>query len=291
MIKGIVRCSVMLLVSVVLASSAAPAAEQYQTEVSAVYSRFDSEDDLRVITYGPAMEWYFSPVNTSDHSYAEAAFLEHIGSVFATVQKMSTKIGAFDADGPMTNIGINYARPDFPFAIRAQAGYAKLDIDSVSGNVRINSYLLKAGYFFAKTLLAGIEYSSSKQDVSIAATNLKQTEYGLFGKYVHELGHHRELSFEARLSQEKDHNGVEELTNTVEEILVDYYLSRSLSIGAGIANSSGQDASRDGMTYSARARYFIVPQFSIEAGYEKFQDAHDGYPGEKSLDVVLAARF
>ncbi len=291
MIKGVIRCSVMLLVSVVLAGSAAYAAEQYQTEVSAEYSRFDSDDGLRVIFYGPKVEWFFSPVNTSEHSYAEAAFLEHIGSVFASVQKMSTNIGAVDADGPLAQVGINYTRPDFPFAIKAQTGYAKLDIDSVSGNVRIKSYLLKAGYFFEKTLLAGIEYSSSKQDVSIATTNLKQTEYGLFGKYVHELGHHRELNFEARLSREKDDNGVDELTNTVEELLVDYFFSKSLSIGAGIANSSGQDDSRDGMTYSARARYFIVPQFSVEAGYERFLDSHDGFAGDKTFNVILAGRF
>lgn len=289
--KGIIRCSMMLLVSVMVAGSAADAMEQYQTEVSAIYSRFDSEDDFQLISYGPAVEWYFSPVNTSDHSYAEAAFLERIGSVFATVQEMSIEIGAFEADGPMTLIGINYTRPDFPLAIQAEVGYGKLDIDTVSGDVKIKSYLLNAGYFLAKTLLAGIEYSTTKLEVSIAATDLKQTDYGLFGKYVHEVGNHQELNLEARLSREKVFNGVEDLTNTVEEILVDYYLSRSLSIGVGIANSSGQDDSRDGMTYSARARYFIVPQFSIEAGYEKFQEAHDGYAGEKSFDVILSARF
>ena len=280
-----------MLISVVVASSAAHAVEQYQTEVSAVYSRFDTDDDLRIISSGLAAEWYFSPVNTSDHPYAEAAFLERIGSFFATIQKMDTKFGAFEADGPMTQVGINYTRPHLPYAIGAEVGYAKLDIDSVDGNVRITSYLVNAGYFFTKTLLAGIEYSTSKEEVSIAPTDLKQTDYGLFGKYVHDLGHHRALNIEARLSREKVFNGVENLTNTAEEILVDYYFSRSLSVGAGIENSSGQDDSRDGLTYSARARYFFVPQFSVEAGYEKFEETHDGYAGETSFDVVLAARF
>ncbi len=86
-------------------------------------------------------------------------------------------------------------------------------------------------------------------------------------------------------------DGVENLRNTVEALLVDYFLSKSLSIGAGIANSSGQDDSRDGMTYSARARYFIVPEFSVEAGYERFLNAHDGLPGEKTFNVILAGRF
>jgi hypothetical protein len=290
MIKGIVRCSVMLLVSVVLAGSAAYAAEQYQTEVSAIYSRFESGADLRITTYGPGVEWYFSPVNTTDHSYAEAAFLERIGSVFAAVRKMDFELGALDADGPVTQIGINYTRPDFPFAIKAEAGYGNLDIDT-GGDVKLKSHLLSAGYFFAKTLLAGFEYSREKEEVSIATMYLKQTDYALFGKYVHELSDHRELNFEARLSRETFFDGTDELTNTAEEILVDYFPSRSLSIGAGIANSSGQEASREGMTYSARARYFIVPQFSIEAGYERFLAAHDGYDDEKTLDVVLAARF
>ena len=79
MIKGVIRCSVMLLVSVVLASGAAYAAEQYQTEVSAVYSRFESGADLRITTYGPGVEWFFSPVNTSEHSYAEAVHSRIVG--------------------------------------------------------------------------------------------------------------------------------------------------------------------------------------------------------------------
>ena len=291
MLKGIVGYLVMLLVSLALAGSTAYAVEQYQTEVSAVYSRFDTDDDLRVISYGLAAEWYFSPVDTSSHSYAEAAFLERIGSVFATIQKMDTKFGAFEADGPMTQVGVNYTRPDFPLAIQAAVGYAKLDIDTFGGDVKIKSYLLNAGYFLAKTLLAGIEYSTSKEEVSIAPTDLKQTDYGLFGKYVNEIDNHRTLNIEARLAREKVFNGVEDLTNTVGEILVDYYFSRSLSIGAGIENSSGPDDSRDGLTYSARARYFFVPQFSIEVGYEKFKEAHDGYAGEEAFDVVLAARF
>jgi hypothetical protein len=289
--KGIIRfISVLMFVCAVV--PAAGAQEEYQTEVSALYDRYESGQDFRITSYGAAAEIFFAPVNTTDHPYAEAAFLERIGSVGVMVQKQEWKLFSVDASGPQFGIGLNYAQPDFPLVIRAEYSTTTLDVDAPGvEDVKVNTYTLGVGNYFTKTLLVGIDYDFVKVEYPGGLGTSKMSSYGLFAKYVHELEHHRELSFEARLSRDTLDDGAEDFSNTAEELFVDYYFNKSLSLGAGIANSSGEEESAEGQTYSARARYFFTPQFSLEGYYDRFLNSNEGLEDDKAFGFALAARF
>lgn len=84
-IKGTIipKCFSSLAVFAVLGFCAATAyaEDAYQTEIAANYLRYDSSLDYRSTSTTVFAEVFFAPVKTADHPYAEAAFLERIGSV------------------------------------------------------------------------------------------------------------------------------------------------------------------------------------------------------------------
>lgn len=279
----------------VFCTAAAYAEEQYQTEISAIYLRSDANQDSRAIMYGVSAQVFFEPVKTAEHPYAEAAFLERIGSVFVTALNVDEKSGPLKGKGPMLDLGVNYAKPGFPLAIQATYAASKQDYDApFSGDVKSSSYGLSVGNYFTNTLLAGVEYLYNTADFSFtgSSSTIKNTGYGLFAKYVYELEHGKELSFEGSLGTGKSDDGNETLSNTNVALSVDYFFTRSLSAGVGIKNSSGKDENAEGRTYSANARYFITPGFSVQATYDRFLNSNAGFANnDKSFGVFLAARF
>lgn len=246
--------------------------------------------------YGVAAEVFFAPVKTAEHPYAEAAFLAHIGSAFVSVLNEEMKgPGPMKGNGQALAASINYTTPDFPLAIKAMYSTLKFDLDApYNTKSKFNAYGLSIGNYFTHTLLAGVEYSYSKADSSnplFPTITTKSKDYGLFAKYVHELEHGRELSFEGSLGTSKSDDGTENLSNTNVALAVDYFFNRSLSAGVGIENSSGKDKDFEGRTYSTNVRYFITPRISVQAKYDRFLNANPGLYTEKSFGATLAARF
>jgi Putative general bacterial porin len=284
-----------LMAVLVSGYTAAYAAEQYQTEISPEYLRSDSDDNFRVIMAGFNAEMFFAPVNTADHPYAEAAFLERIGSVFISAARVDTKDDVLKGDGMFYGAGINVAKPGCPLAVRATYAATKIDYtEPATGNLKISEYGIRAGYYFLPTLLAGVEYDHTKRDFALAGfrgVSDKRADYGFFAKYVHELRGGREMSFEAALGTSSFDDGTETLTNTRESLDLDYFFNRGLSAGVGIENNSGKDKSREGRTYSANVNAFITPMFSVKALYERFLNSNHGEPSDRTIDVLLAARF
>jgi len=294
--KSTGRMVVMVLSLVlVFCAVAAYAEEQYQTEVSATYFRSDTDQDNRAFLYGGSAEVFFEPVKTAEHPYAEAAFLERIGSVFVNALNQDTKSGSQEGNGPMLQVGVNYAKPGFPLAIQAVYFTSKIDFGApYNGNMKSNGYALSVGNFFMDTLLAGVDYTYNKTDFSSAggpssSTNTK--DYDLFAKYLYELEHGRELSFAGKLGTSKSDDGTETLSNNHVGLSVDYFFNRSLSAGVGIENNSGKDKDDEGRTYSANVRYFITPRLSVQATYDRFLNANPGLSNDKSFGATLAARF
>jgi hypothetical protein len=291
---GRIAASVLSVV-LVFCAVAAYAEEQYQAEVSANYSRSDYDFDSRAIMYGVSAEVFFEPVKTTEHPYAEAAFLERIGSAFVFVGNFDSKAGSSEGKGPMLEVGVNYAKPGFPLAIQAMYFTSKQDYGApFNGTVKSNGYALRVGNYFTNTLLAGVEYMYDKADFSftgfsMASSNIK--DYRLFAKYIYELEHGRELSFEENMGTTKSDDGTKTLSNTDVALAVDYFFSRSLSAGAGIGNNSGKDKNSEGRTYSANIRYFFTPRFSARATYDRFLNANPGLSNDKIVGATLAARF
>jgi len=281
----------------VLASgcTAAYAAEQYQAEISPEYLRQDSDDNSRVILAGFNAEMFFAPVNAADHPYAEAAFLERIGSVFFSAARADTKGDTFKGDGMFYGAGVNLTTPGFPLAVRATYAATKIDYtEPATGDLKISEYGVKAGYYLLHTLLAGVEYDQTKRDFTLSGFQGipdKRANYSLFAKYVHELRGGKELSFEAALGTNRFDDGTETLTNTRESLSADYFFNRSLSAGVGFENNSGKDKSIEGRTYSANVNAFITPMFSVKATYERFLNSNHNEPSDRTIDIILAARF
>ncbi len=294
--KSLGRIAVPVL-SVVLffCAVAAYAEEQYLTEVSANYFRVDADQDSRAIMYGVSAAVFFEPVKTGEHPFAVAAFLERIGSVFVSVANFDTKSGSWEGRGPVLQVGVNYAKPGFPLAIQAQYFNSKTDFGApFNGSIKENGYSLSVGNYFTNTLFAGVDYMYNKADFSFAgipSSSTNSKSYDLFAKYIYELEYGRGLGFYGSFGTSKSDDGTETLSNTNVALAVDYFFNRNVSAGVGIASSSGQDKDAEGRTYSANVRYFITPQYSVQAAYDRFLNANAGLWDYKSYSVTFAARF
>jgi len=291
---GLIAVSVLSVV-LVFCTVAAYAEEQYQTEVSTNYLRSDLDSNGRSSMYGVSAVVFFDPVKTAEHSYAEAAFLERIGSVNAGVWNYDWKSGQTEGKGPMLIVGVNYAQPGFPLAIQAMYYTEKIKYNGLSnGKIKVNGYSLSIGNYFTDTLLVGVAYGYSKADYSFTGFSSPSTnskDYGLFAKYVYELEHDRELSFEGNMGTSKSDDGTETLSNTNVALAIDYYFNRSLSAGVGIDNRSGKDKANEGRTYSTNVRYFFTPRISVQATYDRFRNDNPSLFNDKTVGAILAARF
>ncbi len=268
--------------------------EQYIAEVSAMYNRSEASDDFKGTTTALAAEIFFAPVKTANHPYAEAAFLERIGSGFLMAALQDAKGTTASGDGMAYVAGVNIARPGFPLAIQVLYTTSKLDYDAPSNaTYKTNGYGVSVGGYLKDNFLAGIEYMNRKTELSAGffPMDFKTTDYALFTKYIAQLAGNRYLNLEGSLGQSAFEDDTETLKNTNVEVSADYYFNRRLSAGIGIEKSSGDDESSEGMSYSANTRFFITPRFSIEAGYDRFLNSNDGFTDEWSYDLTLAGRF
>ncbi len=293
--KGLKFATLVMAVTYLIGITVADATEQYQTEISAFYSRTDGSQDSRTTSYGISGEVFFAPVNTEEHPYAEAAFLERIGSVSITAAKEEFKVNSLEADGPLGSIGVNLSQPGFPLVAQFMYTRSRVDFNGIfDGFVnKTNVYDARLGKYFAKTLLAGVEYSYGTSEVTFTgfpSITARSRDYGLFAKYVYELSDYKEISFEATIG--KSTIGNQEIArNTNESINVDYFFNKSFSIGVGFQNSSGTDELIEGKTYSANVRYFIGPHFSVQAIYDSFRNSNVDQENDHTYNLILAARF
>lgn len=290
--KGLVFAT-LAIVFHVLGIATGYATEQYRTEVSAFYSRADGSQDSRTILYGVSGEIFFAPVNTEEHPYAEAAFLERIGSVFLTGAKEEIKVGWAKGDGFWGSFGVNLSRPDFPLVAQFMFTRSRFDADDNSFSNKGDFYDFRVGSYFTKVLLAGLEYNYGSSEVSFAifpSITVRTRDYGFFAKYVYELSDYKELNLEVIVGKSTDGNA-EISRNTNESLSVDYFFNKSLSAGVGFRNSSGTDESIEGKTYSGNMRYFINPHFSVQAIYERFRNSNADQENEHTYELILAGRF
>jgi hypothetical protein len=285
----------LLAVLVFFYSVAAFAEDQYRAEVSPEYLQSTNDENFKRIIVGINGEVFFAPVNTADHPYAEAAFLERIGSFFFEAARLDRKGNVETSDGVLYGAGINFVKPDFPLAVTATYASENLDFEKpATGASKASEYSLRIGNYFSRSLLAGVGYTYTKIDISltgIRGISDKIADYGLFAKYVHELNGGKGLNFEGSIMSVKFDDGTETLTNTDVSLSVDYFFNRSLSTGIALENNSGQDKDNEGMTYTANVNAFITPRFSVRVEYDRFLNSNKDSPSNSTVDVALAARF
>lgn len=290
--------AVSLIACVISTSFAVPAQceETYQTEVSAEYDHTADSQSNDSTLYGIAAQFFFEPVKTDDHPYAEAAFLERIGSfsVLAATFEQDISTLSTKVSGPAIAADVTLAKPGFPLTLEAMYLTENLDFESPNtGSVKITTYDVKIGNFFTNTFHAGIEYTANNTEFSggLTGPTLKGTDYGLFAKYIYELEQSRELSFEGSVLLENLDDGTETLKNTDFTLSVDYFLNRSLSFGVNVGSNSGDDKSLTGTTYGANVLYFFTPRFSARVAYNRFENSSADEASNYTTTVLAALRF
>ncbi len=277
------------------ATTAGAKEEQYQAEISAEYTHLEASDDFKMSLTGISGEVFFGPVNTKDHPYAEAAFLERVGSVFLAADLADVKGTSSTGDGMIYEVGVNLARPGFPLAVQIMYGSSEFDYDPPSSaSYEVKSYGVRAGNYFTDHLLAGLEYMYSKAEWSSSVfptMTTKFKDYGLFAQYVQALSQGRHLSFKGNLGQSTSEDDTETEKNTIIGLSADYFFNRALSTGIGIERSSGDAQTDEGMTYTANVRHFFTPRISLQVAYERFLNSNAGFASDWSYRFGAAVRF
>lgn len=271
------------------------AQEQYQTEISAEFYRTDVDTGSRLTAYGASAEVFFIPVKTEGHPYAEAAFLEHVGSVYLGGLNTDIKSGTEGA-GRAHAVGINFTEPALPVVITAAYRSSHMGYDPPANMEQVSrGYSFSIGNYLDRAVLAGIEYYQAAYDLQSGGMTLATTmtrDYGLFVKYVVQLPGENAWSLEGRLlSRERQSTGKSALWNTRVFVSAAYFFDRTLSAGAGLENNSGDDKYAEGISCEVNIRSFITPRLSVQVSYDRFLNANAGYPNQKRFGLALAARF
>ena len=253
----------------------------YQSELSAAYADVDSPFNGEGYFVGLEGKYYFAPVDTKNHPLAEAAFIERVSNVYVDLGNYEFKESGYRADFYQRALGVDFYIPNTMFYLGAGVNEIKSkvswpadgEMDAVSFSSKWDStWFVKAGIAPVTGLLVWSEFT---EDVDVS------DQWNINGKYIIPLSGEQALNVEA--SYEKS-----DLVTDSDTIAgaVDYYLDRSLSVGAGFSNTSFNSPGDDDTTtdYFIRARNFFTDNISAELSYT------DG-DYEDSLMIGGAIRF
>jgi hypothetical protein len=268
------------------------AQDSYQAEVSAKYYSSEDDDNIEYKIYGVNAEVYFSKVDTTGHPLAEAAFLERIGSIEVIAGKEEFKEDTnVEADGPLYGVGATFMNPKLPIAFQASFITSKLEFDSpLYGDATKDLYEFGFGYFVTDRLIAVLKYGYNEVEQPILGAK-EYNNYELSAKYVRVLVDGTAFNIEGGLVLRQFDDGIEDGSNTIFNVLCDYYINQKVSIGAGFEINTGDYNDDEGKTFAMDFKAFVLPRISINAGFEKFLADNDGGADKESLQVTLSARF
>jgi hypothetical protein len=286
-------------------SGVAYAEEQYQPEIKGLYTRTDWEHvEARVISYGISGEWFFDPVRTDDHPYAEAAFLERTGSILVWLQSEEVQLPGFPiGKGPDGGVRFTFAKEGFPLVVQALYNGWRIHINGMNPSQfpKGDRLGISIGDYITNRLVVGIDYSHTRSDDFLVpalfppffgGSSISYYDYNLFSKYVHEMERGTGFTIQARIGQTRpEASGT--LSSTNEALSIMYYFTRNLGAGIGFKNSAGKNVIPNGTDYQANIDYFISPSFSINASYDRFLASSSGSDlnNRKSFDIAAAVRF
>lgn len=293
--------------------AASDALEQYQTEITAGYERLDFDGSpSRAIDATAGLEYFLAPVNTANHPYAEAAFLERIGSAGITATDSDFTSHSFKSDLRTYDLFVHYTAPDFPAVLTAgwstASGDAKFDDyfftfqSHYQSHTASDSYYLDLGTYLSYGLLASIGYRydagettstsfGTLMPVETSRSVSRGHEYTFSTKYVKETGSGTAFNLEAALEQDVFDTGPPSKKTTIVSFAGDFYFTRSVSVGAEIESDNAPFNYSDGKTYSARAKVFLTPRVSAAVRYDRFINDNPGLRNNRDFSIMLAARF
>ncbi|MDH3976530.1 MAG: putative porin [Deltaproteobacteria bacterium] len=295
--KGIkLKTLILFLAASFLFFTTAQAQESFRFEGEALIHASEDDDDIEVKVIGVGGTFYFTDVNTSDHPYAEAAFLERVGSVYAGVG-----IGTIDSDvgmdGDITSVmaDAEFMQTGSPIFLEASVSRMIIDVDSPpGGDVTWTILGIGGGWFIEDGLRVGVEYIHEEEDRDVPILVERTIEYDTLsvnGKMVKKLGAGRAFNAEATVSYVMYDDEVDDGSNNVLSLSGDYFFNRKMSAGAGLEYNRGDDNSEEGETFAANFTNFFIPRLYITVDVERFEADNRSGSDEDSLDVSLTLRF
>lgn len=202
--------------------SAFALASPYQAEVSATYEGGDDYDGVHL-----EGEWHFNTVNTARHPLAEADFIQRSSHVSVDYRYRDFDETSVDE----MNVELDYFVPNSIFFVGA--GYHRDDGD--------NDWSVTLGVLPMQGLLVTTTYrGDAGYDLNLAA------------RYFTELGAGTALSVRAEYQDQE--------TDDLMRLEADYYLDRTLSVGALVESAGDTD-------FGIRTRKFFTPVFSGQVSY------------------------
>lgn len=268
------------------------AQDDYQAEISAKYYSSEDDDNTEYKTYCANGEVYFSKVDTAGHPFAEAAFLERIGSieVIAGIEELKADPNV-KAEGPLYGLGATFMNPKLPIAFQASFITSKLEFDSpLDGDATKEHYEFGFGYFFTNRLIAELIYGYSEVEQPIPGAK-EYNNYEFSVKYVRVLTDGTAFNIEGGLLLRQFDENTEDESNVIFKVLCDYYINQKVSIGAGFEINTGDKKDDEGKTFAIDFKAFVLPRISFNAGFSKFLADNDEGADKGSLQVTFTARF
>ena len=243
-------------------------AHAYQAEVGASAAYLDPDHGGSGSAFGVDGTYYFNPVQTRNAPLAEAAFLDRASNVNAH----ATFADRGDVDNNTYGVGAEFYVPNSDFYLggdisrnekeRFNALGQKYDFDTTY-------YAAEVGYLPAPGLLiaAGVKGYDNDNDDGVDPT--------LRAKYVTTLSNGKDINLEAGAA----FGDLDEYN-----LAADYFIDKTLSIGADYRNNDLTDQSEFGIN----ARKFLNQQVSLEGRVGFGEVGNNDY---NSFGVAAKYRF
>ena len=230
-------------------------ANAYQTEVGGSYSYLDPDHGNGVSQFGVNGTYYFNPVQTRNSPLAEAAFLDRASNVNAQVNygdNSGTKQSTY-------GIGGEYYVPNSDFYLGGNVARNEVKFNHSNVDKKTTLYNAEVGYLPAPGLLVAV--GAQGYDTKNGGDGVDPT---LRAKYVTQVGQH-DVNLEARGVFGNDNNKQYYVGG-------DYYIDKTLSVGADYTKDKSIDEKQWGLT----AKKYVNENFSVD-GRLGFGDDYNTY--------------
>ena len=219
-------------------------ANAYQAEVGASAGYVDPDNGSSGSEFGVNGTYYFKPVQTRNAPLAEAAYLDRAGNV--SVNANFADRG--DTDDTTYGVAAEYFVPNSDFYVSGSVSQNEQEFRDVFGQKYdwdTTYYSAEVGYLPAPGLLiaAGLKGYDNDADDGVDPT--------IRAKYVTTLTNGKDINLEAGAA----FGDLDEYN-----LAADYFIDKTLSIGADYLNNDIEDRSEFGIS----ARKFFNQQVSLE---------------------------
>lgn len=243
-------------------------AHAYQAEVGASAAYVDPDLGSSGSELGVNGKYYFKPVQTRNAPLAEAAYLDRASNVGVA----ATFADRGDLDDTTYGASVEYFVPNSDFYVSggiSQNEQERFNILGQKYDWDTTYYNAEVGYLPAPGLLiaAGLKGYDNDADDGVDPT--------IRAKYVTTLSNGKDINLEAGAA----FGDLDEYN-----LKADYYIDKTLSVGADYLNNDVEDRSEFGVS----ARKFFTPQVSLEGRVGFGEQFNNDY---NSFGVAAKYRF